>query len=366
VCQHLDDVCAAAPAGSEALHRFEQTYRDVAAQVGVKLAPTDDPDKAFSPCTSGTVLGVTYDTMKWTWSIPGSKLARVILQIEGAISAESLSQAEVWSLAGRIMHYAPLVPAGRFNLDYIIKANSESKDKAHRVEMSARLKQQLHFWWLLLRVTSGWSQIPSGLKLPAWSRDCYTDAAGGTMEAVGRGVGAVCLDWWAYMPWSRKINCGVKAGDGKKLSRKLSALELVGPLVCVAAGASWCRNQPVRVWVDNAGSVAIWRKGYSTRCGLCTTLVKAIATVAAGIGCRVEVLKIRRCSGPGAEMADAISKADFNRFRRTGLDYHWPLAVAPAAIPAALLHWVANPSPDDDLGRKILKNICETVPVLGM
>jgi hypothetical protein len=55
VCQHLDDVYAAAPRGSPALAMFEATYRDVASQVGVRLAPTEDPDKAFSPCHAGTV-----------------------------------------------------------------------------------------------------------------------------------------------------------------------------------------------------------------------------------------------------------------------------------------------------------------------
>jgi hypothetical protein len=202
--------------------------------------------------------------------------------------------------------------------------------------------------------------------MPAWTRECYTDAAGGTLEAVGRGVGAVSGQWWAYVPWSRKINCGVKAEDGKKLSRKLSALELVGPLLCVTAGAAWCHGRPVRVWVDNIGSVTIWKKGYSTRCALCTTLVKATATVATAIGCRLEVVKIRRCSTPGAVMADCLSKADFNGFRRTALEYKWPTAVGPAAVPVALLRWLAEPAADDDLGSRLLNEIKKTVPVLGV
>ena len=74
VCQYLDDVCAAAPAGSAALGRFREAYQQVAAQVGVKLAPEDDPDKAFAPTTAGTVLGVRYDTVAWTWEIPADKL----------------------------------------------------------------------------------------------------------------------------------------------------------------------------------------------------------------------------------------------------------------------------------------------------
>ena len=65
VCQHLDDVCAAGPAGSEMLTEFCDTYRKVAEQIGVRLAPVTDPDKAFLPCTSGTVLGV------FTTLVPG-------------------------------------------------------------------------------------------------------------------------------------------------------------------------------------------------------------------------------------------------------------------------------------------------------
>jgi hypothetical protein len=92
-------------------------------------------------------------------------------------------------------------------------------------------------------------------------------------------------------------------------------LELVGPLVIVAAAPELCRRQPVRVWVDNAGSVRIWEKGYSSSCGLCTTIVKAAASVAAALACRLVVTKIRQCSSPGAVMADALSQGDFRRFR---------------------------------------------------
>jgi hypothetical protein len=58
-------------------------------------------------------------------------LARVVLQIEAALKVDWLRQDKMWSLVGRIMHYAPLIPAGRFNLDYLIKANPEFKVKAH-------------------------------------------------------------------------------------------------------------------------------------------------------------------------------------------------------------------------------------------
>jgi hypothetical protein len=58
--QYLDDVCAAAPDGCMSLSAFEAAYKAIAADVGVKLAPTIDPEKAFcgiSPPTRNVVAG---------------------------------------------------------------------------------------------------------------------------------------------------------------------------------------------------------------------------------------------------------------------------------------------------------------------
>ena len=366
VCQHLDDVCAAAPAGTDGLTRLEKAYRGVAKEIGVKLAPTDDPDKAFSPCQAGTVLGVYYDTREWTWCIPGEKLARLVGQIRGVLDADFVKQEEIWSLVGRILHYCPLIPAGRFNLDYLIKANSVSTDRRYRVEVSPALKRQLWFWLTMLKATNGNTRIPDPVdRFPVWTREVFTDAAGGSLTGVERGTGIVSKDWWAQVAWPRKINCGVRAADGKKLGRKLSALELVGPLICVAAGQEWCRGAPVRIWVDNIGSVRIWKKGYSTNCGLCTTLVKALGTVAAGLGCRVTVEKVTRCSNEGAVMADALSKGEFGRFRAVAAAAGWGLRTEPARVPGEILRWLADPKVDDELGGRILLEMSRTCAVLG-
>ena len=145
----------------------------------------------------------------------------------------------------------------------------------------------------------------------------------------------------------------------------MSALELISPLLVVSSGFRWCTNNPVRIWVDNAGSVFIWRKGYSTTCFLSTTLVKAIAIVAAGIGCQVDLVKITRCSTPLADMADALSKCAFSRFWDLAKANSYLLEQAPAWIPPALVALVQNPVPDDDLGEKILNNLAAFTKVLG-
>jgi hypothetical protein len=115
--------------------------------------------------------------------------------------------------------------------------------------------------------------------------------------------------------------------------------------------------------VDNAGSVKIWEKGYSTSCDLCNTLVKAIATVAAAAGCQLAIDKITRCSEEGAVLADALSKADFEPLWAARAA--WDLPVDPAAIPASLLRWVADPVSDEELGARILRELRRLTSCLG-
>ena len=111
----------------------------------------------------------------------------------------------------------------------------------------------------------------------------------------------------------------------------------------------------------------IWKKGYSSSCLLSSTLVRAIARVAAGLGCRVDITKITRCSTPLADMADALSKCAFTRFwDLSKLAGFSSLPIDPAWIPSALVSWVNDPIPDDNLGDKILFELAKRTLVLGV
>jgi len=365
-CQHLDDHVAAAPAGSDAVHRLDAAFKEIAESIGVELAPRDDPEKSFAPCTAGVVFGVFYNTVAWTWAIPEEKLARTCKLLETGMACGQLAAKDMRSLAGKLIHVKPLVPSGRFNMDKIMRTYKEAANSDDAVVISAACCRQFRFWHLFLQVCSGRVDIPRPVgKTTAGALNAFTDAAAGTCESIGRGSGGVMGDWWFYFPWARRINAGGWRVDGKKVGRKLSALELVGPLIVVAAAAAECRGQTLQVWVDNAGSVEVFRKGYSRSCRLCTTLVKAMATVAAGIGCRLEVLKITRCTGAGAIMADQLSKARFLDFRNTARSAGQELRLAPARIPPALLAWLDKPSPCDSLGAAILQDIGKELRIAG-
>ena len=357
VIQFLDDCCAAAPENSSILEDFDRVFAEVAADLGIRLAPRDDPDKSFAPRTFGTVLGIYYDTVEWTWTLPQDKLIRLLHLLKQLLSSQGqVEHGLIMSMAGKIINICPLVPAGKFNIVHIIKASGVSQDKRLLVSVPVQLKRQMFFWFEILRVCSGRAAIPDLDEwLPAWALDVYTDAAGGSCSTPGLGCGAVAQGFWAYLPWSHAINSGRVTATGRRLDRAMSALELVGPLLTMVAGHRRWRGHCIRFWVDNSGSVGIWRKGYSTCCPLSTTLVRALNVVATGLGCRVDIVKITRCSTAGADMADALSKFDLARFwavaeREPG----WQIPLQPALVPRALQDWIGNPVEDEELGSRLL------------
>ena len=164
------------------------------------------------------------------------------------------------------------------------------------------------------------------------------------------------------MPWGPRINSLALHSDNKRLDSKMSAWELLGPLLLLTAGREHVRNRALIIPVDNAGSVAIYRKGWCTSCMLCTTLALAISEVATSLNCNLEIVKIRRCSNRAARAADALSKADWNRFR--GLRPHAnPMS---AKVPQLLKDWVDNPVEDCTLGERILAEIGVERNILGL
>ncbi len=366
ICQHLDDICGAAPADSTALHRLDNTFIEVAADLGIRLAPRSDPEKSFAPCKQGIVFGIHYDTQNWTWSIPQDKLVRIIDLIQTALAATSFKAKDVKSLVGKLIHIKALIPAARFNADHIMKwlADSNNMDP---VPLNHNCKRQLDYWLLLIRTCNGLLSIPdTRQELPAWALDVYCDAAGGSRDCPGRGSGGVCGPLWYYHQWHPSINGGVKRWDGKKVSRKLTALELMGPLIFLAAAPDAFRRQSARFWIDNAGSVAVWKKGYSSHCSLSSTIIKATAAVAAAVGCNLTIKKITRCSSTGAKLADALSKANFRDFFSTADLAKWQVCQEPLTLPGPLVAWLANPSPDDDLGLKIISHLASKTQILGL
>ena len=122
--QHLDDVCAAAPANDLSIFNFDNEYKAVAEELNILLAPRDDPEKSFAPTREGCVYGIHYETVKQTWWISKDRIARILLQIRRVLESEEVQQQDIWSLAGKILHVKDLIIGGKFHLYHLLKVNS--------------------------------------------------------------------------------------------------------------------------------------------------------------------------------------------------------------------------------------------------
>ena len=141
ICQHLDDICAAA-AVKEVLDKFDDTFSEVAEELGVKLAPRDDHDKTFGPCKKGVVFGVEYDTEEWTWQLPEETMLRIIGAIKEVMKKPTITDKQAQSLAGKLINIRPLIPAGKYNMDKIM-AMLAASSKNKEVEVSDDCRRQL-------------------------------------------------------------------------------------------------------------------------------------------------------------------------------------------------------------------------------
>lgn len=240
-------------------------------------------------------------------------MAIILKMLHQVFHTRDVDVAHCKSLIGKIMNIMPLISGGRFQVCQLIKAAHFSKVRSDKVILNDWLIADCHWWYTVLPMFSGNTRIPDPDIGPSTGRNiaCFTDARGGSLDGSGGGCGGIMLPWlWFMLPWGDKINKSVD------LRSQLSALELVGPLVSICCGEQWLHDKELEIFVDNQGSVDIFRKGFSSKDGLSNTLVKAISEVATAICCSVYITKISRCSTPETEVADALSKNNMTRFKQ--------------------------------------------------
>ena len=186
ICQHLDDICAAAEAKGE-LDAFDAAFMEAAKELGVKLAPRDDCDKTFAPCRRGVVFGVEYDRAEWTWQLPEEKKVRIVAAIREVSGRETVTDKQAQSLAGKLINIKLLIPAGKFNVDRVMVLLADSS-RSKTVRVSDDCKRQLRFWELAMLACNCRLSIPNlEVRLLAWAVDIYSTLTPPAAHSISRG-----------------------------------------------------------------------------------------------------------------------------------------------------------------------------------
>ena len=365
VLQCLDDVVAVAGAEETSCSEFYHTYRKVCAEVGVKLAPEGDKDKAFPPDTVGTILGIEYDTVKFQWRIPRVKASYITQTLYKIIDGDTVTNGEIMKLSGRLDHYYPLVPGGKFERFWISRLSDSLKPKHMPVQPDRLAMSQARWWVWNVTASLEWNTIPDVRDLrPAHYIPLFPDAAGGSDQNIALGFGG-CI-WtergtipWCYLPWPELIREDRKNRWGMKFARKLSVLEAVAALGLLSSEPVLLKGRNVRIFSDNIGFVLSYRKGNST-CSYLVTVIKALNAVAMGLNIGLTVSWSPRVSGTGEEIADHLSKGRIEE----ALALSERFREEPSEIPRTLVSWLQHPTPSRLLGQGIVEEISQHTQVL--
>ena len=362
--QCLDDVVYIAERESGHCEAFYRAYREVCSRVGVSLASEEDPDKAFAPCTSGTVLGIEYNIKDWCWRIPDSKVSYMMDTLFDMVEKKSVTMEQCMTLAGRLNHYHILVPGGTWERQWLQGLVDPEAPKQKRIRPSELATSQAQWWITNMANTTNWSAIPDTRpRTPAACLEIYPDAAGGSDTNIRLGLGG-CV-WaetticWVYLPWSYRIRSNMKNKAGDCFASKLSMLEAVAGLATVAAHPDLVRNNNVRVSTDNVGFAECFRKG-SSSCPYTYSACKALYHIARALNAEILVRWTPRISGPGERVADNLSKGKFAEAFQEASNF----SPSPSYIPRTLVAWLENPVKTRLLGQAMVEEMSDYTEVL--
>jgi hypothetical protein len=279
------------------------------------------------------------------------------------LQKEKATAQEVKSVVGKILYISPLVKGSRHYISSLIRTQNITQNIYEEVTLTAEFKEQLTWWLLILRLVEDGLTIPATPgtgTLPPLSVVAYSDAAGGSDESRGKGVGIVCGRGWFRASWPPLYNSDTVAPCcGVKWKHKMSFLELVGHMLHLVCFPGEVANTSAVTMIDNSGSCCMWARGYDLKCTITDTLLQAAAIVTGGLNCNAYVKHVPRCSSLGTVLADSLSKSDMYRFSErfpvgSGLGNRELLC---RRTSREFMQWLRNPTNRRELGYDILREM---------
>ena len=309
-------------------------------------------------------MGILYNTDTWTWSFAQKKANKILAAVDEILNNRSVKKSLLDSLVGRINFYHPIIgPQAKYERGFLIKAANEGTFHDQAIRCTANMVSQAAWWRRNVIAALEYSRIPDpGSWEPQDTILIYPDAAGGANLRDGRGAGVVVefnnICYWSFLANSEMIMENARAKDGTRLGHKLSFLELIAALLGLTVFPDIIRNRHVTVMTDNIGAVFAYKKGYSTDV-YSYTVAKALDVVARGLNCTLVVKKTPRRSSRGEQIADHLSKGEFDTAKELmgpGHQLRFP--------PKTLVKYMDSPTVTRVLGSAILRELSDYLEVL--
>ena len=186
--------------------------------MNVELAPPCPSfEKAFEPSTTGTVLGIRFDSSKMTWKLPADKWTETTWLLSSFLDKKSSYLLEFQKLHGKINDFAQL---GIFLKGFRFFQNNFFKkfDNNEKIclEIPEEVKIELRIWLKCIIDSKDGFPIPLIIEnIPLFFIENFSDAAGAAFDSSNpsnpinddRGAAAItivdnCITHFSVVSWS--------------------------------------------------------------------------------------------------------------------------------------------------------------------
>jgi len=237
-------------------------------------------EKAFDPATSGTVLGVWFDSEQLTWSLSRDKIEGIVQEINSFLVAQVCNLKQIQKLHGKLSDVAQMcsfLKGFRFQLVRLLGRFEHDESGTRTIPNS--LKTDLWVWKKSITHMRGGRPLPAPpVGPPLTCLKFVSDAAGAVYEGTGTtrrnatrwgdpGVASLGYDrdgiWYiGGTKWPFLLMTKAKDSKGADFGSKSNVLEGIGLLLPFLTVPKQLRGRYVLLYVDNSSLIYAWEKRY--------------------------------------------------------------------------------------------------------
>ena len=289
---YLDDFCGCSNNRDKAENSLKKTLSCFEA-LGV---PVSD-EKVEGPSTNIKFLGLEVDTVEMVVRLPKDKLKDLRESIDWFMEKKQkkVTLCQLQSLIGKLNFACRAISPGRAFCRRLIDATMGVKKPFHSIRVTKSMIDDLCVWQSFLMRHNGVTMMVKNLNDPYV--ELFTDASGGI------GFGAYFKGHWANGLWPDCVQTSPLDITFKELFPIVMSLFLWG---------NHFENSKVLFHCDNMAVVSIVNK-QSTRDRASMHLVRLLVEVCL---CHNIVFKAQHIPGLNNEIADSLSRFQFDRFRK--------------------------------------------------
>lgn len=316
---YLDDFIFAGREHSGHCNKLMNCFSSTCTELGIPLAD----DKSVGPVTVLTFLGLEIDSEEMLIKIPQNKLDSLIETLEGFLEKNRITLKELQSLVGSLNFFGKAIRSSRaFNrrfYDLTMHANKPH----HYIKLNNETKEDLRMWLRFLRSYNGKTYFPDSEWTSNEVLELFTDSSG----AKGMGCGAYFAGEWIYLQWPKKW-------FDSEIMGNITFLEFVPVLIGTCIWGCQLKNKKIVFYIDNNALVQI----VNTQTSKSKSVMALMRPFVLFAMQHNIIFRAKHIAGKNNEIADSISRQQWERFRRLAPN----AKLKPQDIPLELMEIIFN------------------------